>query len=216
MAAIRFRTFFLALLCLLLAGCTLLPGNGVRGSILFEEYFRRGQTGFWLTEADGIGQSVIAEEVLLLEIYQPRTVQFSTLQEPVFDDFAVTVEVTQLAGSPNSSYGLLFRLQNDSAFYRFEITGNGLFVVEKRLASGEWQRMTEDWLESGAIVQGLNQTNRLAVTAEGTRLAFAINDEVVHETQDGTYAAGKIAVSAGTFNQGGLRVAFDNLVVRSP
>ena len=212
------KIVFIALLggLLLTAACTLLPGSGVRGGVLLQENFRRGETGFWYTEADGIGQTLIADEVLLIEIYQPQTVQYSALQEPLFADFKMDVEVTQLAGSLNSTYGVLWRMQNDSAFYRFSITGNGLFVVEKKLAEGDWERLMDDWQETPAIIQGLNQTNILGVEAAGSNMKFFINDELVAELSDASYAAGRIALSAGTFNQGGLRVAFDNVILRRP
>ena len=47
-------------------------------------------------------------------------------------------------------------------------------------------------------------------------MTFFINDVQVATVTDAAYGAGRIALSAGTFNQGGLRVAFDNVVILRP
>lgn len=200
-----------------LTSCSLLNGSRlVSGTTIFEEAFTTGQTGTWLLEGDTAAQSTIVQESLRINVSQPRTVQYSALQEPLFDDFILEVDVTQLDGSLSSSYGVLFRLQNPHQFYRFEITGNGLYVVEKSMGEGQWQRFTDGWVESPFIIQGLNRTNRIKVEAVGSQLKFFINERQVEVFTDTTYTSGQIAVDAGTFNQGGVTASFDNLVVRQP
>ena len=212
MRALRHLT--LALLCLLGASaCTLLEERLVSGSLLFEEQFVAEQVGDWFTEQDNIGQSYIEDEQMILAISVPHIAQYTALQTPLVDDFMLEVDVTQQAGTLNSSYGVLFRL--DDGFYRFDITGNGLYVVEKRLEN-QWQRLTDGWVDSPFIVRGLNQTNRLGVSAVGEQLIFFINGQQVAAYRDDSYQRGQIALDAGTFAQGGLVVAFDNLVVRYP
>ncbi|MDA0244148.1 MAG: hypothetical protein OT477_12085 [Chloroflexi bacterium] len=206
--------FTLLLLPLWLVGC----GRGplLSGAILFQEQFVAGQTADWYTERDELGQSYVAEESLLIALDAADMAQYTALQEPLFDDFVLEVDATQLEGSLNNSYGLLFRLQSNEAFYRFDITGTGLFVVEKQTAAGQWQRFSNGWQESAAIVQGLGRVNRLKVSAVGTALTFYINDQQVASFVDGSFSSGKIALDASTFGQGGLVVSFDNVVVRRP
>ena len=212
------KTLGFLLLLLALAGCNLLQDGPVpgRGSILFQEQFTAGQTGDWFTEVDAQGQSLITENRLIIRVDAPQTGQYATLQDPILENFDLEVDATVLDGSLSGTYGILFRMQSSSEFYRFVITGNGQFVVEKRLASGEWQRLTNDWQDSGLINLGYNVTNRLRVVADGPNLYFYINEGLVAQTSDASYGRGLIALDAGTFNQPGLRVAFDNLVIREP
>lgn len=213
----RFVRFSPLVLCLWLAGCGLWPGGAVMsGSVLVKDAFLPGQTGQWLTERDGRGQSYVADEALYIALAEPSMAQYAALQEPLLEDFVLEVDVTQTEGSPNSSYGVLFRLQTNEEFYRFDITGTGLFVVEKQYAGGQWQRFTNGWQESAAIVQGLGRTNRLKVAAVGTQMTFYVNDQLVATAIDGAFQGGKIAVDASTFGQGGLVVVFDNLIARQP
>lgn len=205
-------------MALLLVGCNLMQEGPVpgRGGILFQEQFTAGQTGDWFTEVDEQGQSLITDNRLVIRVDVPQTSQYATLQDPILTDFDLEIDASLLEGSLSSTYGVLFRMQNTAEFYRFVITGNGQFVVEKRLADGHWQRLTNDWQESGLINIGYDVTNRLRVVADGSSLLFYINGELVAQTSDASYDRGLIALDAGTFNQPGLRVAFDNLIIREP
>ncbi|MEZ4516417.1 MAG: hypothetical protein R3C44_06130 [Chloroflexota bacterium] len=183
------------------------------GQVLFQEQFIAGQTGDWLLEQDDLSSAEIANEQLVLTINQPNTIQFATLQAPVFSDFVVEVDGRQRAGSPDSSYGVLFRVQDSQRFYRFSITSNGLYVIERHNPDGTWTRLTQDWLTSEAINQGQNVANRLKVIASGPELTFYVNDILLQQVTDATYPSGSVALSAGTFGGSSLQVSFDDLVV---
>ncbi|MFQ5398666.1 MAG: hypothetical protein ACE5E7_03615 [Anaerolineae bacterium] len=183
---------------------------------LFHDEFTTGETADWLLEGDALGRAAIVNEQLLLEVNAPNTIQFATLNGMNFSDLALEVDVTQLAGSLESSYGVLFRMQGPDAFYRFEITGNGLYMAERRNADGTWTQFLDDWTEAAAINQGLRATNHLRVAAMGAGMAFYVNGVLLFETSDVQYATGTIALDGGTFGQPGLQVVFDNVVVRQP
>ena len=184
--------------------------------VIFADAFVAGQTGAWVVEGDDAGRTAVLNEQLIITIEEPNLLQYTTLSEPIFADFVLEVDVTQLAGDLESSYGLLFRMQNPGQFYRFDITGSGLYVMERHNGDGTWTRFLDDWAESAAIKQGLATTNRLKVVAQGPLLSFYVNDQLLQQVNDGSFAAGQIALDAGTFGRGGLEVAFDNLVVRNP
>lgn len=184
--------------------------------VIFADTFVAGQTGDWLMEGDDAGRTAVLNEQLVITVKEPHILQYTTLNEPLFADFILEADVTQLAGDLESSYGLLFRMQSSGQFYRFDITGNGLYVMERHNSDGTWTRFLDDWVESAAIKQGLAVTNRLKVVAQGPLLSFYVNDQLLQQVNDASYAAGQIALDAGTFGRGGLEVAFDNVVVRAP
>jgi hypothetical protein len=183
-------------------------------NVLFRDEFVAGQTGAWVLEGDAEGRTSILDERLLIEIGQPNTLQFVTLEDPIFSDFDLSVEAIMLEGDPRSSYGVLFRMQDTQQFYRFEITADGLFIVERRNPDGSWTRLVDDWTASPAINQGLAATNQLRVITIGPTFSFYVNDNLLLTIQDNQFRSGAIGLDAGTFGQGGLRVAFDNVVVQ--
>ena len=177
------------------------------------EAFVPGQTGNWLLEQDDVGSSAIVNEELVITIAAPNTMQYAALDGANFGDLALEVDVAQRSGPADSSYGVLFRMQDGQQFYRFDITGNGLYVIERRNSDGTWTRLVPDWTPTTALNQGLNAVNRLKVIAAGPDLTFYANDVLLTQLTDPTFSSGGIALDAGTFGGGNLQVSFDNLVV---
>ena len=209
------RIVFTALFVLLLAACGS-DSDSMPADVLFHDEFQSGETGSWLMEGDAVGRAAIIGEQLFVEIDEPQTIHYVTLEQPAFVDFALELDVTQIAGDLESSFGVLFRLQEPAQFYRFDITGSGLYVVERHDSDGGWTRFVEGWEESEAINQGLHATNRLKVVAVGSALSFFVNDTLLLQATDSSFGGGNIALDAGTFGRPGLQVVFDNVVVSNP
>lgn len=188
------------------------PGEQIGGAS-FADAFVAGQTGKWLIEQDSAGSTAIVNEQLLITVASPNTVQYSTLQDKIYGDFALEVDVTQIAGPPESSYGILFRVTDGQQFYRFDITGNGLYIIERHNGDGTWTRLVPEWASASALNQGLNTTNRLRVLASGSSLAFYANDVLLAQVDDNTFTSGMIGLDAGTFGGSNLQVAFDNVTI---
>lgn len=211
------RFLILALLCLALVACAggldapLAPNDA-----LFADGFTAGDTGNWLVEGDELGQTAVINDQMRIEVNVPNTIQFTTLMDPVFGDFAAQVDAAIVAGSLDSTYGILFRMQNEEQFYRFAVMGSGKFIVERRDAGGAWTRLVEDWQEAPAVDTGLNVSNRLRVEARGPNIAVFANDQLLARVVDTTYAVGTLGLEAGAFGQPGLQVIFDNLIVTEP
>jgi len=191
-------------------------GAPVGRDVLYRDNFDPIQAGPWLTEGDSQAYTSLADGRLIIDVDAANLIQFVTLRDPQFDDFILEVDVRQLDGTPDSSHGILFRMQGTDAFYRFAITGTGFFIVERRDADGSWHRLMRDWAESSAINQGLNVINQMRVEAVGSRLSVYVNGQLLQQLADTQYSRGTIALEAGTFGPGTARVAFDNLVVRQP
>jgi hypothetical protein len=175
--------------------------------------FIPGRTGTWVLEADELGSTAIVNEQLVITVAAPNTIQYTTLSDYTFDDFVLEVDTWQRSGPLDSSYGVLFRMADGQQFYRFEINGNGHYLVERRGADGVWTRLIPDWTPSAAINPGLNVANRLKVIAAGSDLTFYANDILLIQLSDAAFSAGAIALDAGTFAGNDLQVSFDNLIV---
>lgn len=208
------------LLLLLLAGCggrPLLGGERGAGTPTagadFHDAFAPGQTGKWLLEQDEAGSTAIVNEQMVITIATPNTIQYATLADRVFSDFNLEVDAVQHSGPPDSSYGVIFRMQDGQQFYRFDVTGSGLFMVERHDGDGTWTRLVPDWVPTTAINQGINVPNRLKVLAVGSSLAFYVNDVLLVQVDDPAYSGGTIGLDAGTFGGGNLQVSFDNLSI---
>lgn len=206
-----------AIAAIFLAGCgSRAAVDAPPANVLYAESFTPGEMGEWQIEGDALGQTAVIDGQLLIEVNAPNTMQFSTLAAPAFTDFVLEVDARQLKGDLQNSFGILFRMQGPEQFYRFEISGSGQYMLERRNADGSWTRFVDDWTETPAINPGLNVVNRLKVTANGRNINVYVNEILLHGISDNAYSSGTIALDAGVFTQPGLQVAFDNLVVSEP
>lgn len=209
--------YFSIILLMFQVGCSdmqiSLPGQTDE---LFREEFILGQTGIWSLESDDVGSSAIVPEHMVIELNASNQIQYSKLNEPIFSNFTLEVDGQLVGGSPSSTYGVMFRMESPQEFYRFEITGDGMYILERHDADGSWVRQSEDWQDSVVINQGIGAVNRLKVTADRDKIAVFVNDVFLEEISDSSFASGNIALDVGTFDGGGARVIFDDLLIKSP
>ena len=215
---IKFWIFCLCILGICFTGCKLNNDSPrLSSSVLFSDFFAGGEAKGWLIESDAEGYTAVENDQLVVAVDKPHTIQYSTLNEPTFTDFLFEAEATLLSGGVNSSYGLMFRLEEGRGFYRFAVTGDGLYVVERRNFDGSWSRLSDGWQEADVINQGLNATNKLKVVVGGPNIIIFINDQALGQfTDTNGYFQGHVALDAGNFGGTGLKVAFDNVIVRRP
>ncbi len=170
----------------------------------------------WSLEGDEQGRTYLADGRLVIEVNAPETVHYVTLAEPSLTEFVLEVDTALLAGSPRSSYGVFFGVQENGALYRFDLTGEGHYILEERTSDGQWVRLTNGWEHSPAIQVGPPAANRMRLAVTGRGVEIGVNGQVLHQLTLEQDVVGSIALDAGTFSQGGVQAAFDNLVVREP
>lgn len=142
---------------------------------------------------------------------------FWTTAGKSFADGIYEVEATQRQGPIDNGYGMIFRVddENDN-FYSFQISGDGYVWIGRYRQGGteEAEPMIEDWwFPSEAVNQGVDQTNKLRVMAEGQNMIFFVNDTEVGRVSDASFAKGDIGLMVRTLGLGGVNVQFDNFSV---
>ena len=183
---------------------------------LYLDHFDPSTLGNWYVESDEIGESAIENEGLIIRVNSPNTIQYSTLREPLFDDFRLQIDIASLDGSEAVSYGVLFRMNEQNEFYRFDITGDGRFMVEKANTDGSWTRFLNDWKRAESIQTGRDTWNSLRVDAVGSEMSFYVNNILVFNMTDDALSVGHIGLDIGAFDQPSASAAFDNLIIHSP
>lgn len=126
-------------------------------------------------------------------------------------DFLLEVTATHRAGTPDYTAGILFRVQDEAAFYAFQVRGNGETAVS-RVVDGAPVFLAAPAF-SGAVHTGQGASNRLGVLAEGASLTFLVNDVTVHTLQDNALRHGMSGLGASVFGEEGAEMAYDDLRV---
>ncbi|HZT99136.1 MAG TPA: protein kinase [Ktedonobacteraceae bacterium] len=125
-----------------------------------------------------------------------------------FSNFTFEVQMRIVQGDCGS---IVFRAESTtSSFYGFRICQDGhySFIVH----SGPYSRTIVDHV-APAIRTGLNQSNTLAVVAQGNTFDLYVNDEKVGSTSDSSYSRGEIGVLATNQAGNGTEAVFSNAKV---
>jgi len=132
-----------------------------------------------------------------------------------FTDTRVEVEATKVGGPDDNDYGITCRVKDTHHFYFLIISSDGYYGIGKM--KGELQAFIgmEAMLPSEAILQG-NRINHLRADCVGNSLTLYVNGTKVGHATDPEYTSGDIGLIAGTFNNPGTDIRFDNLYVYKP
>jgi len=137
-------------------------------------------------------------------------------------DVAVTVQAQYSAGPVNNEYGVMCRYQRGgdgkSSFYFFVISTDGYYALGK--VSKDARKIISppqgSPQPSPAIKPEKDATNEVSATCSGTHLALTVNGVSVGDFNDAELTHGDIGLIAGTYDEGGVQMHFDNLVARQP
>ncbi|MEM7345631.1 MAG: protein kinase [Chloroflexota bacterium] len=188
---------------------------GLDGAILLAEDFGFNQNNWPAGESEDEFGTIAIDFVdgryqLNAEAAQD-TVRWFTPDSPEYDNFVLSVDAFPIEYNAPFAYGLVFRNDNDDAFYTFEIDQEGFFL-DTLTRDNEWESVI-GYTDSSAIVP--DGPNQLVVKANGPSLTFYINGVEVAEIDDTSTNSGSVGLVL-EFYEGGneASVAFDNFVIR--
>ncbi len=132
-----------------------------------------------------------------------------------FDDVRIDVDTIKVAGPVENRIGVVCRHRDVQNFYFFVISTDGYYAIGK-VKEGEQSLIGQkEMLYSSAIETGL-AINHLRVECQGSILRLYINDAPTALVDDFDFPEGDVGLLAGTFDEAGLDVLFDNFVVIKP
>jgi hypothetical protein len=234
---VRFRIVWpglLSLTLMLLAACGTIPAPRP-GELLYLTTFDAYNDDWQQLEGRLAYQVVGAEHnpAMQIAIDVANSGTFTIMEFREFSDFDLIVNATQVAGPDDNGYGVIFRHQDNQNYYVLMISGDGYYQVLRRLEGVD--EVLSDWAPTPVIQQG-QATNAVRVVAQGDTFTFFINDEQVPlcptlwhpvsgdcvdaeptmQLVDDSFSQGRIGLAARSFDDSGVVISFDNLLVCGP
>ena len=166
----------------------------------------------WNLESSDTVKRGISDGEFFLQINDTNTDGWSTYPLSL-EDVSVAVDARKTAGPDVNDYGVMCRYQDPDNYYFLQLGSDGTYAISRYL-NGEFTALV-DWTSSPAVKTG-SETNHIRATCVGNLLSLYVNDELLTTVEDDALTAGKIALAAGTYDDPGVQVNFDNLVVRTP
>lgn len=209
------------------------------GEVMFVSAFD-GLLDDWQTYDDGQLAAQPVDGALRLSVNAPQRAPFSAAT-PYLGDFDLRVTATAVDGPLNNGYGVIFRMQDADNYYQFLTSSDGYYQVERAVNGNV--RVLSIWIPSEIVNQGMGAANDVRVVARGDQFRFFINgqpallcipdapdalstyDDLAGECiggqmldtlTDSSHATGRVGVVAQSFDEPGVVVDFDNLVVSAP
>ena len=140
---------------------------------------------------------------------QTATTEFPALAlaDDVYADAVVSTRFKPISGRTDQAAGIIFRVQDRDNYYILRANALENNVVFFKYAGGRRSQMRE---ASATVPSGRWQA--LRVEAVGSRLRGYLNDQLVVETTDDTYRAGKV----GLWTKADSQTCFDDVEARAP
>lgn len=130
-----------------------------------------------------------------------------------FGDVRIEADVTRLNGPLENRAGLICRYQNGN-YYFFVISSDGYYAIGK-FTSGQAILIGQEMMVASDVIHS-DGVNHLRADCIGETLTFYVNEMQVASTQDTDLASGGVGVLAGSFEEPGVDVLFQNFVVLQP
>ncbi|OGO48233.1 MAG: hypothetical protein A2W34_03810 [Chloroflexi bacterium RBG_16_64_32] len=213
-----FALFLVPLLVLTLA-CSALGGPVVEAppadgtNVLFSDDFSDPDSGWDRVQADE-GLTDYDNGQYRIFVDQAR---FDRWANPglSFTDVQVEADATKIGGPDDNDFGLVCRYQDIENFYAFLISSDGFYAILKYSGGSSEILGSDSWPPSEAINQGA-ATNHLRADCIADSLTLYANGEQLHAVTDSAFSSGDVGLIAGTFDEPGADIAFDDFVVLQP
>jgi serine/threonine-protein kinase len=130
-------------------------------------------------------------------------------------DVIIEVATRKISGPEDNDFGVICRYQDVDNFYFFVISSDGFFSINK-YSDGEYQIIDRDSYEFNEVILTGEVTNQLRVECNGSRLQLSVNGQTLAEVEDSDFGTGDVGLIAGTFDEPGTDILFDDFIVRRP
>jgi len=188
-------------------------GRPKSGDALFADDFSKSDSG-WNRQADADVTTGYVDGEYQIAILAPNLNVWAASGRQLAD-VAVAADARTAAGPDNNLFGLICRYQDNKNFYFLVISSDSYFVVGK-LKEGRINYLSGSSFEySDKILPG-QAAHHLTATCIGNVLTLAVDGAHLADASDDDFKAGLVGLMAGSFDEPGVDVRFDNLVVFEP
>ncbi len=172
-----------------------------KGNPLFQDAFTSNTNGWSIQSYPGEFSVSLGNGALKLENDSHKLLWELIPGSKTYANFQLSVDATLSKGAQDNGYGVYIRgtlSQNMSltAFYRFELYGDGSFAIFKGTTDANGVTTTPRLVDytNNSAVQKQGGVNHIAINATGSKLQFMVNNQVLSTITDTAYTSGATAL----------------------
>jgi hypothetical protein len=183
------------------------------GSILFREDFSSDKNGWKTWNEDG---SYVKYEGEGLHFFiGKQNYDFWSKPGYRFSDVIIEVDAVKIDGPDNNAYGVICRMVDEENYYAFIISSDGYAGILK-VKGGIYQLLNNETLDYSTSIIQSDAMNKITAGCIGNQLTMRVNDTEIFLLTDPDFSVGDVGLMAGSYNEPGTDIFFDNLTVFQP
>jgi len=132
-----------------------------------------------------------------------------------FRDVSIEVDAGKAAGPDDNDFGILCRYLDTENFYFMIISSDGYYGIGI-VQNGEQNLLEPPQMYHSEAINPGNQANHIQAVCSGSRLALYVNGVLLAEATDSTFQEGDVGLIVGSFDEPGVDIWFDNLMITVP
>ena len=204
------------LLLSLLAACGLFALPQEPGALIFKDSFTSSSSGWHRVHGEGYlaDYSDYNGGAFIISLSQPQAELWS-LAELRLADVDLEVMTEKLGGPDDNAFGLICRYQDPANYLFFLISSDGYAGIGQ-VQDGQRVLLSGATMLPNPAIQRGAALNRLRAICQGPALKLFVNGTLILESRTQALAAGDVGLLALSYDQAGVLIAFDDLVVRNP
>lgn len=185
---------------------------------LFQDDFSNADSG-WGEYTSQYGTTGYEDGGYLIHIVTTKRILWTSPAPNTFqNDVRIEVDATKTSGEDDSSqYGVFCRYQDENNFYYLAVSSNGYAAIFDEI-NGKIQTISSSdgkWNDANGI-KGGSETNHIRADCIGEKLALYVNGNQVATATSDTFSGGGVALTGGTFDQGGTNILFTHFYIFRP
>lgn len=206
-----------------MAGGTALPvetlmaqfGQQASGSVIYEDDFSDPGTG-WPVDSFAEGATSYQEGQYRIFVNETNYAVWSFSGSGTYADMIVEADAVKIGGPEENEFGLLCRFVDNGNFYAGTIASDGYYFIWRRINEGDWELVGMENGEFSEAIHTGSESNHIRMECIGSTLSLYANGTLLVSVQDSSLVSGDAGLYAGTFDEAGTDVLFDNFVVMQP
>jgi hypothetical protein len=132
------------------------------------------------------------------------------------NDVRVEVDVNRAAGPAENDMGIICRYVDEKNFYFFIMGTDGYYGIGKMKDGEEALVGMEEMGFDDQTIKLTDEINHLRADCVGSSLTFYVNGKQMAQAQDTDFASGNVGLIAGSYEEVGVDVTYDNFKVYKP
>jgi hypothetical protein len=177
------------------------------GSPTWRDTFESGSN--WALLSDEHSNFEVKDGQMVMQSFNADYWNSWALTPPSIEVFYLEAQGASGACAGRDRWGLFFRAPDYTRGYLFGLSCDGRYALW--VWDGSSETYLVEWTDSSHILKGADQTNRIGVKADGSRLSLYANGNFLVEVRDDSFASGRFGLFVGAAETPGYTVKVDEV-----